>query len=138
MKTGKVLEVWENVNVILFSFASDWWRGWCEFSGPITEQSLVKNQSRLLFTVNWKLFKICVGQKLFGHFCNDVVIDSITPTQIMLTHSNSVFICRLTSLFQFVLLSHMTISPSIPIHARLLQQGMKWSLHIKNLVIQVQ
>ena len=64
MKTGKVLEVWENVNVILFSFASDWWRGWCEFSGPITEQSLVKNQSRLLLTVNWKLFKICVGQKL--------------------------------------------------------------------------
>ena len=30
------------MNVILFSFASDWWRGWCEFSGPITEQSLEK------------------------------------------------------------------------------------------------
>ena len=29
--------------VIGFSFASDWSRGWCEFSGPITERSKAKS-----------------------------------------------------------------------------------------------
>ena len=45
MKTNKLLKARENAGdhvAIVFSFASDWLRGWREFSGPITEQGWVK------------------------------------------------------------------------------------------------
>ena len=46
MKTAKLLEARENAYdqgvAIVFIFASDWLRGWRQFSGPITEQSQVK------------------------------------------------------------------------------------------------
>ena len=41
MKTSALFEARENAYdqvAIVVSFASDWLRGWCEFSGPITEQ----------------------------------------------------------------------------------------------------
>ena len=38
-----------------FSFATDEMRGWREFSGPITDQSLVKpKQSRFIFDTEFK------------------------------------------------------------------------------------
>ena len=49
MKTCKLLEERENANdqvTIGFSFASDWLRGWREFSGPNTEETDV-TQSRI-------------------------------------------------------------------------------------------
>ena len=45
MKTSKLLKARENADdqvAIVFNFASDWLRGWREFSGPITEQGCVK------------------------------------------------------------------------------------------------
>ena len=49
MKTSKLLEARENAPdqvAIVFSFASDWLRGWRESSGPITVRRQVKpNQS---------------------------------------------------------------------------------------------
>ena len=45
VKTNKLLKARENADdqvAIVFSFASDWLRGWHEFSGPITEQGWVK------------------------------------------------------------------------------------------------
>ena len=44
-KTSKLLEARENACdqvAIGFSFESDWWREWCEFSGPITKRSKAK------------------------------------------------------------------------------------------------
>ena len=41
MKTSELLEARKNAYdqvAIVVSFASDWLRGWWEFSGPITEQ----------------------------------------------------------------------------------------------------
>ena len=41
-KTSKLPEARENACdqvAIGFSFESDWWREWCEFSGPITKRS---------------------------------------------------------------------------------------------------
>ena len=39
-----------------FSFASDWLRGWCEFSRPITERSKAKPmQSRITFDTQLKI-----------------------------------------------------------------------------------
>ena len=59
MKTSALLEARENANdqvAIVVSFASDWLRGWCEFSGPITEQRLVKSkQSRITFDTKLKI-----------------------------------------------------------------------------------
>ena len=43
----KCFEAQENVGnqvMIDFSFASDWLRKWCKFSGPITEQSKAKQR----------------------------------------------------------------------------------------------
>ena len=47
MKKSKLVKARENANfqvAIGFSFASDWLRGWCEFSGPITEKNVKENQ----------------------------------------------------------------------------------------------
>ena len=44
-KTSKLPEARENACdqvAIGFSFESDWWREWCEFSGPITKRSKAK------------------------------------------------------------------------------------------------
>ena len=42
--------------MIGFSFASDWLRGWCEFSRPITERSKAKPmQSRITFDTQLKI-----------------------------------------------------------------------------------
>ena len=46
-KTIKLPKAQENVGdqvVIGLSFASDWLREWCEFSGPIRERSKAKHQ----------------------------------------------------------------------------------------------
>nr|XP_058957447.1 uncharacterized protein LOC131784646 [Pocillopora verrucosa] len=54
-------EAWESADdhfVIDFSFASDWLKEWCEFSGPITKRC------QLLSTLNFK-----------ERHCRDVLID---------------------------------------------------------------
>ena len=59
IKTTKLHKARENANhlvVIGFSFASDWWRKWCEYSDPITERSKAKPvQSRITFDTQLKL-----------------------------------------------------------------------------------
>ena len=52
-KTSKLPEARENACdqvAIGFSFESDWWREWCEFSGPITKRSKAKPKGNGLST----------------------------------------------------------------------------------------
>ena len=42
-----------------YSFSSDWLRGWCEFSWPITEHSKIKSvQFRIIFGTQLKIVLI--------------------------------------------------------------------------------
>ena len=59
VSTCKLPEAWENVSdqvTFGFSFASDWLRGWREFSRPITERRKAKPmQSRITFDTQLKI-----------------------------------------------------------------------------------
>ena len=52
--------------VIGLNFASDWFREWREFSGPITEQIKAKTeQSRITFDAQLKNCSISLTEKVF-------------------------------------------------------------------------
>ena len=63
----KRLQARENANeqvVICFSFASDWLRGWREFSRPITERSKAKPmQSWITFDTQLKIALIALTRE---------------------------------------------------------------------------
>ena len=54
VRTSTMLEARENVSdedTVGFSFESNWWSGWCDFSGPTTERSKTKpNKSNSTLT----------------------------------------------------------------------------------------
>ena len=65
----KLLEARENANdkvAIVLSFASDWFRGWREFSGPIAKRIKIKqNQTRITSTLNSKFLYYSI--EFLGH-----------------------------------------------------------------------
>ena len=66
---------------IVFSFAFDWLKGWCEIFGPIMEQSLIKpKQSCISFATQLKISPIFVifdsGPTLFFPARYNVTSDS--------------------------------------------------------------
>ena len=86
-----------------FSFATDWMRGWREFSGPITGQSLAKpKQSRFIFDTE---FKFALKPRWSHWYENRLYILKTFPTNavhcITLCPYKHVLSCHITQLSFF-------------------------------------
>ena len=85
---------------IVFSFAFDWLKGWCEIFGPIMEQSLIKpKQSCISFATQLKIALLCNVLNLFERdTCN-------TPARFRLNRFYGQWIVKIDWLYRILITS---------------------------------